>query len=637
MSRKLSTLLSVLMMLALLMGLVPIAAAEEMTDVGTPRAQTLIIDMLNGRAANVTQFNPYLTGVVYQGNGFRQVVWEPLWDVSTVTGTQFPVLAESMAIPLDDTYTKFEVKLRKNVKWSDGEDFTAADVVFTADMLFNTPELAYGQTFAATIKSVVAEDDYTLIIETHNPEYRLEQFLGIYQTDGNFKIVPKHIWENVDASTYLNPDNIATGPYVVKEIDPQGNWFLFEKRSDWEASATGQLFGEPTPQYLLFRTYGTEEKRVMAAIQNDMDILCDITSESWQVLSEKNPEAMAWYDSFPYANMEDSACRGIMFNCADEYLSDVDVRWALLLCCDISSVTMSSYSGMLRINPLIMPPTTMLSDAYHKPLLEWLKEFTLSDGYKPFDETWAQKIVEQLKQQGIEGLPATEEEIVDIFGIGWWKYDTDQAEKMLLAKGFSRNADGKWLTPEGDIWQLNLAAPSGFEVIAERMGYAIVDCWTKFGIDAVIQPCDAGSFQTVMSTGNFDAIVAWPDITVMIDSTSTLRRWSSDNMAPIGEATPTGYNSGSNTRWQSDTLDDIIDQLISIPPDDPKVQELTTDFLKEVVANQPYAAFTGCSKLVPVITHYWTGFPTIDNNFEGPWWWWSNFGYTLHNYQPVQQ
>jgi hypothetical protein len=65
-------------LLAMARGGASAVQAGEMTDVGTPRNQTLIVDMLNGRAPNVNQFNPYLPGVTYQGNGFRQFVWEPM-------------------------------------------------------------------------------------------------------------------------------------------------------------------------------------------------------------------------------------------------------------------------------------------------------------------------------------------------------------------------------------------------------------------------------------------------------------------------------------------------------------------------------------------------------------------------------
>ena len=605
----------------------------KMTDVGTPRAETLIVDMLSGRATNVSQWNPYLPGEVDGGSGGRQCVYEPLWDVDSIKGEQVPILAESMAEPIDDTYTKFHVKLREGVTWSDGVEFTAEDVAFTADMLLNTPELAYGAAFATTIKSMTAVDKYTLEIETVNSEAKIEQFLGITVVDTSFRIMPKHIWENEDPTSFNNAGLISTGPYVLDQIDPQGNWFLYEKREDWAASATGMIYGEPKPNYVLFRSFGSEERRVMAAIQNEVDILCDVTPESWTVLSQQNPESMAWYENFPYATMDDPAGRGITFNSAQAPFDDVDVRWALLLAIDLKSASLSTYSGQLRATPLILAPTEALSEVYHNPMVDWLKDFELSDGYKPFDDNFAVEMVEELKKQGIEGLPDGDEEAREIFGVGWWKYDVEQAEKMLVEKGFSRDTNDKWLLPDGTPWQINFAVQSGFEVLAERMGYAVIDSWQQFGIDVVAQPADFSTLQNLVRTGSVDCSIGWPTISVIADATGGVRDWHSEHIVPIGEMSPT--EGGAVTRYGNDKIDEIIDELVGLPSDDPRVIELITEFQKEIVINAPFAAMFGTSKLVPVTTHYWTNFQSSENNFEGPWWWWSNMRSSFAQYEPT--
>jgi len=41
----------------------------------------------------------------------------------------------------------------------------------------------------------------------------------------------------------------------------------------------------------------------------------------------------------------------------------------------------------------------------------------------------------------------------------------------------------------------------------------------------------------------------------------------------------------------------------------------------------PWIPMFGTSKFVPVDTYYWTGYPTNENFYEGPWWWWSLFKY----------
>jgi peptide/nickel transport system substrate-binding protein len=44
----------------------------------------------------------------------------------------------------------------------------------------------------------------------------------------------------------------------------------------------------------------------------------------------------------------------------------------------------------------------------------------------------------------------------------------------------------------------------------------------------------------------------------------------------------------------------------------------------------------GTSKFVPVNETYFTNYPTADNYYEGPWWWWSNFKYIVAQIEPKQ-
>ena len=54
------------------------------TDVGTPREQTLIVDMLNARVSNPTQMNPFIEGVTIS-QGLHQLAYSQLWEIDTVT------------------------------------------------------------------------------------------------------------------------------------------------------------------------------------------------------------------------------------------------------------------------------------------------------------------------------------------------------------------------------------------------------------------------------------------------------------------------------------------------------------------------------------------------------------------------
>ncbi|WP_148409938.1 ABC transporter substrate-binding protein [Murimonas intestini] len=608
-------------------------ANVEMTDVGTPRNETLIVDILNGNSPDPMQMNPYLPGCVALDSGLHQLIFVHLWEINSVKGAQEPALAADMPEDISDgKYTKFRFHIREGVKWSDGVDLTAEDVEFTADMIMNTPEFSYNAYFTSLVKSMKAVDKYTIEIELNNPETRLVDRLGAGYTS-SFKVVPKHIWEKEDPKTFKNSDCIGAGPYVLtKRDEQQGNWYLFEKRDDWQNTDVGIKVGEPGPKYMLFKFFGTEEKRVMAAVNNEIDILQDISPESWEILRKKNENFKAWYDEFPYADMDDACARGISFNCEKEPYNNEDVRWALTLATDIKAVSMATFSGMLRVTPISAPPVSVVQDTYQEPMLGWLKEFELKDGYKPFDDTYASSMVEMLKQQGIEGLPSDEEEMVNTFGVGWWKYDVEEAGKLLTDNGFTQK-DGKWYLPDGTLWTIVLNAPADFEIESMRLAFAVADSWKKFGIDVQVKQLDSATFWNAESTGDFEAGAYWPACGNTPDMVEGLAGWNQKYYKPTGEI---AFNNAGGCRYKNEEISEILDSLESVPPSDPKVIEGATDVYKLLVQGRPFIPMFGTSKFVPVNTTYWQGFQSSTNYFEGPWWWWSQFKYYTPHFQPAE-
>ncbi len=125
------------------------------------------------------------------------------------------------------TYT---FKLRKGVKWHDGQAFTAADVIFSLETLKKSHPR--GRSTFAYVDKMEAPDDHTVVLTLSKPTLFLLTALSAAESP----IVPKHIYAGSDPAT--NPANFApigTGPFVFKEW-VRGSHVVYDRNPNyWDA------------------------------------------------------------------------------------------------------------------------------------------------------------------------------------------------------------------------------------------------------------------------------------------------------------------------------------------------------------------------------------------------------------------
>lgn len=623
-----------IMLVALVLISVGIVSAQEMTDVGTPRNETLIFQTFDRQTAMPDQHNPLMAYAVWRG--FRELGWGYLWEMDTGTGQSYPELAAEMPEVLNDEHTRFRVKLKEGIYWSDGVEFTADDVVYTLEVYFRDKDkLTNGNIRRITnyVKSWEKIDNYTVEIETVNPAFDFVTVMGVYTWASPFIPVPKHIFEQQeDLSTFRNTDPVTLGPYTVKEFDPSGFWQLWELREDWQRSAWGWMDQDGyMPKYVLYKDFGPEETRSLSFVQNQYDVDTFMSPDSIKAAQARNEHIKTFSPHMPYHNMDDACSYGVLMNLQRAPLDMPEVRWALALSLDLKSVGINSLNGEFIASPLPMVDTQILRPIYFEPLIPWLNDFALPDGYKPFDANFTADLASTLTQIGAQDIP----EDTSAFGIGWWRYDVEEAGKLLESVGFTKNADGNWVLPSGEDWVLEFVIPGDWNKVMQRVGFSIADSWRTAGIQVNVRQVDNAEFGVVQNTnGQKQAMLNW---TNCIFTPNYLNNWHNIELQYIQPGDAVEANVGNFFQWNNETVDGLIRQAESMETTSEEFQEIGRQVIQQFVTDMAYINIMNIPTTIPTNDFYWTGFPKQDNYYAVPYSWWSSAKEIVSSVTPTGQ
>ncbi len=166
--------------------------------------------------AQCDTLNPLLT-TNKNVQDITKLVYEPLVDISSDYKAT-PALATEWAKQDATTYI---IKLRENVKWSNGERFTSADVQFTYDKLKENSSIYSSNLEHVTMLEVV--DDYTV-------KMYLDQEIPFFEYYLTFPILSKTFYDTQDYyNTGIVP--VGTGKYKVDSV--QENFITLTKNTNW--------------------------------------------------------------------------------------------------------------------------------------------------------------------------------------------------------------------------------------------------------------------------------------------------------------------------------------------------------------------------------------------------------------------
>ena len=213
-------------------------------------------DLTVGLSTPVTSLDPHFHNLT-PNNSLGRHVFETLVKTDEAQ-RMLPGLAESWKA-LNDL--EWEFKLRKGVKFHNGQDFTADDVIATFKRVPNVPNSpASFAFFVRPIVDIQTPDKYTLRFKTDKPHPLLPNDMT------SIMIVPKSVAETAKTEDFNSGKAmIGTGPYRYAEYAAGDRVVL--KRNDAYAGT------KPAWDNVRFRMIPSAPARVAALLAGDVQMI----------------------------------------------------------------------------------------------------------------------------------------------------------------------------------------------------------------------------------------------------------------------------------------------------------------------------------------------------------------------------
>jgi peptide/nickel transport system substrate-binding protein len=254
-----------------------------------------------------------------------------------------------------ETKTKLIIKLKQNVLWHDGVEFTAKDVLFTYNTIIDPKVFNSIKSNYKEVKSVKALDDYTIEIIYKKAYFKA---LEIWMVG----ILPHHILKddkNIMTSSF-NKTPIGTGPYTIKS---------FNIGQDIKLSAFDKYFeGRPKIDELLFKFIPDPNTSFLFLKQKKLDISSLTPLQIDRQIKED------FKDSYKIIEKASSSYSYLGFNLKNEKFKDIRIRKALSLGIDRQELVDILFFGHGKVCNGPFLPGSFAYNNKVKPIIQNTKE-----------------------------------------------------------------------------------------------------------------------------------------------------------------------------------------------------------------------------------------------------------------------
>ncbi len=346
-----------------------------------------------------------------------------------------PALATSWKV---ESKTSILFNLRKGVKFHNGKEFTADDVVYSVKNMKNPPppgSLTVAANVPATIIEAQAVSKYVVRLKMSAPDARVVGFFA-WQRYG--PMVPEGLYDQINVSR----NAIGTGPYKMVGFNPLDRVELVRNDSFWKP-------GQPYMDAITMKVMTDEQARVAALRAGAIDLATLSVDTARSLKNESSLQVLSALNA-AFRELQMSLKPG-----KNEPWADPRVRQAVNFALNRKQIIDTVYSGEASYTSYVPPgfgqwPLTeeQLRTKYAKFDLPAAKKLMADAGSKGFSVTMtivslqdypsvAALIVQQMKQIGIDvNIKGTE------IGTFAALYNAGNYDWFLNGRGMRGDVDG---------------------------------------------------------------------------------------------------------------------------------------------------------------------------------------------------
>lgn len=408
------------------------------TDAAARSELTIVPDFYPTMIQN---FNPYLATNLRTTTDF---VYEPLVIFNEMHGNE-PVMRLAENFRMSDDLMSVTFDIRKGVKWSDGEKFTADDVIYSYQLLKDKPELDQR-----------GINKWVTKVERLN-EYQVKFTLSEANSNVPYEIslvpvVAEHIWSKVEnPTTFTNENPVGTGPFT--EIDTFTPQLYIQCRNPnyWD-NANLDVDCLRVPQI------ANNDQLLGKIVNSELDWTSSFIPDIDRTYASASPNHQYWYPP--------SGTQALMVNfknpdaAKNEALTNVEFRRAMGMALDRQTIIDIAFYGGGTVNDF----ASGLGYAFEA----WSDE-TIHNKYKKFNT-----------------------------------YNVEGAKKQLADAGFKDvNGDGYVDTPSGKPFELLIQSPNGWTDFNNTVQLA-VEQLDEVGIKTKARTPEFAVYNQAMLEGTYD-------------------------------------------------------------------------------------------------------------------------------------